>query len=105
MQGSHFSSLKIFQLLNPRFLQGFWNGFCRYNGNLLENFEQIMDASKCQSACDLYDGCEYFVFEDYGIPTKNDCQLLNSKDKTCDLFVGLTELDLADEANAQCKPS
>lgn len=81
----------------------FSQGFCRFNGNLLENFELVVDAETCRLACQVYgDDCKYYVFEDYGEAEKNDCQLLNSADKKCDLFLGLPDPDLTKPDNAVC---
>ena len=68
------------------FLQKFTEGYCQYEGTLLEN-SGIPSASGCQLACQLYNGdstCNYFVYNE----VETNCQFLSSKERTCDLIRG-----------------
>ena len=73
--------------------QDFVGEYCRYEGDMLENFEFIPDEQICQKACLNYPGCEYFVYS----KAEEDCKLLSKKDRICDLFRGFIEVSLEDK--------
>ena len=62
-------------------------GFCRYEGDLLEHLEFIKSPEQCQEACTYLDICHYFVY-DYN---KDDCELLGSPIRKCDILRGPPE--------------
>ena len=62
-------------------------GYCRYEGDLLEHLEYITSPEQCQLACSKLGICEYFVY-DYD---KDDCELLNAPLRKCDILRGPPE--------------
>ena len=62
-------------------------GFCRYEGDLLEHLEFIKSPEQCQEACAYLEICHYFVY-DY---SKDDCELLGSPLRKCDILRGPPE--------------
>ena len=64
--------------------QKFTEGYCNYEGSLLENLGMIKTADQCQLACEFNDNCNYFVYN----YEQNNCQLLKSSERTCDLIRG-----------------
>ena len=58
----------------------------------MENLESITSLDICQFACDNYDGCNYFLY----IGDEEECQLLSSPDRTCDLIRGPPTPSLAE---------
>ena len=64
--------------------QLFTEGYCRYEGDLLENLEDVSNLKICQLACVLKSECQYFVY-DKSIPS---CQLRAAPERTCDLLRG-----------------
>jgi len=65
----------------------FTEGYCMYNGYLMENLGNITSALACQFACLIYDqfpGCNYFSYN----AVRENCQLLSSSVRTCDLIRG-----------------
>ena len=68
-------------------LQKFTEGYCKYDGYLLENLSNITTISTCQFACQLYDkepSCEYFSYNSL----EQNCQFLSSSIRTCDIIRG-----------------
>jgi hypothetical protein len=72
--------------------QVFVEGYCRYEGNLLEHLEKIESAIQCQFACSFVPKCNYFL---YDIDLK-DCELLDDEKRDCDLLRGPPSPDLLD---------
>ena len=69
------------------FLQKFTEGYCKYNGDLLENLQNITSATACQFACLIYDKlptCNYFFYNG----KEENCQFLSSTSRSCDLIRG-----------------
>ena len=67
--------------------QLFTEGYCKYEGKLLENLEIPSGATGCQLACQYYNGdspCDYFIYND----GDKNCQFLSSTARTCDLIRG-----------------
>jgi len=65
----------------------FSEGYCKYNGDLLENLQNITSATACQFACLIYDKlptCNYFFYNG----AEENCQFLSSTSRTCDLIRG-----------------
>lgn len=67
------------------------NGYCRFEGDLLDNFELIEDKNVCLSACKLNEKCNYFL---HNSALKN-CQLMAITGKQCDLKGGPPTPDLS----------
>jgi hypothetical protein len=61
--------------------QAFLEGYCRLEGSLIDNLEQIADEKTCQFACLFSTPCKYYL---YDIETKN-CELYNEETRDCDL--------------------
>ncbi len=62
-------------------------GYCIYEGPLLENLEKIPNYEVCQTACGLISTCEYFVYDlDF-----TNCKLIGSPQRSCDLLHGPPE--------------
>ena len=67
--------------------QKFTEGYCKYDGDLLENLSNITSASACQFACLIYDkvpACNYFFYNG----AEENCQFLSSTSRSCDLIRG-----------------
>jgi len=65
----------------------FTEGYCKYEGKLLENLNIPSGATGCQLACQYYNGdspCDYFVYND----GDQNCQFLSSTNRTCDIIRG-----------------
>merc|ERR1711962_1734665 len=65
----------------------FTEGYCKYDGDLLENLSNITSASACQFACRIYDKiprCNYFFYNG----AEENCQFLSSTSRSCDLIRG-----------------
>ena len=65
------------------FFQLFTEGSCRFEGDLLNNFEGVGSASICQTFCQDLE-CNYFVYN--GID--HNCQLRSSTGRSCDWMRG-----------------
>ena len=77
---SEFFKLHTFFL----FFQKFTEGYCIYEGDLLENAIDINDVTACQFLCQVDSLCNYFVYN----ADELNCQLLSSPSRTCDLIRG-----------------
>ena len=65
-------------------LQAFKDGYCMFEGNLLEHLNSIPDEKICQLACEHIPSCQYYVYD----KILKDCQLLDSDKRQCDLIRG-----------------
>ena len=66
------------------FPQVFVEGYCRYEGNLLEHLEKIETVEQCQFACKIVPKCNYFLYD----IELEDCELLDAEKRSCDLLRG-----------------
>merc|ERR1712203_797005 len=62
----------------------FTEGYCIYEGTLVDNAIDIPSATACQVLCQINPLCNYF---DYNKDEQN-CQELSSPGRTCDLIRG-----------------
>ena len=56
-----------------------------FEGNLLEHLNMIEAEATCQLACQHVNACKYYVWDN----VQNDCQLLDSDERSCDMVKGL----------------
>ena len=64
--------------------QLFTGGYCKYQGSLMENYENIPSKEVCQQACLLDTKCQYFI---YNAREKN-CEILDDDHRQCDTIRG-----------------
>ena len=64
--------------------QLFTDGYCRFNGSLLENLEEISSIETCKHACQFDEKCKYFIYY------KNEkvCETLDNDVYQCDVMKG-----------------
>jgi hypothetical protein len=65
-------------------LKVFVEGYCRFEGNLLEHLEMIETVDQCQFACKIVPNCNYFLYD----VELQDCELFDSEKRDCDLLRG-----------------
>ena len=71
--------------LNVAFeFQDFKQGYCLFEGNLLDHLNFVPEETMCQMACQHISGCQYYVFD----KNLKDCMLLDSESRHCDLIRG-----------------
>ena len=83
------------------FVQGYRQGYCMFEGNLMEHLNEIKDEQTCQLACQNVPGCKYYI---YDIDIK-DCQLLNSSSRNCDLIKVVKRTDQSEDFDETCVPT
>ena len=66
------------------FGQLFAEGGCIYDGNILEDFEEINDVETCQTACQITINAYYYTYE----PLFKLCICYDSKDRHRCNFIG-----------------
>ena len=66
------------------YLQYFLEGYCRYEGDLLEHLEGISSIEICQIACSHDAACRYFLYDE----TTKDCELFDDDTRVCDFRRG-----------------
>jgi len=70
---------------NTKDCNAFREGYCMFEGNLLEHLNSIMNEETCQLACQHVRSCQYYVWDS----VQHDCQLLDSDAKQCDMVKGI----------------
>merc|ERR550517_2023962 len=70
---------------NVKDCNAFREGYCMFEGNLLEHLNSIKDEETCQLACQHVPSCKYYIYDN----KQNDCQLLDSDSRQCDLVKGI----------------
>ena len=55
-----------------------------FEGNLLEHLNYIQSEAICQLACQHVPNCQYYIYD----VVMQDCQLLDSNSRQCDLIRG-----------------
>ena len=74
-------------------------GYCRYDGDLLENFGGITDPLMCEMICNINEKCGYFVYNE----KEQNCQLHDTPSRSCDLTTGPVSPDIDDcDAEKPC---
>ena len=64
--------------------QLFTDGYCRFDGSLIENLEGISSVETCQLACQFDANCKYFIY----YKNENVCETLDDDAYTCDVVRG-----------------
>ena len=64
--------------------QLFTDGYCRFEGSLLENLEGISSVETCQLACQFDANCKYFIY----YKNENVCETMDDDVYTCDVVRG-----------------
>ena len=91
----------ITYIINSFSVQGYRQGYCMFEGNLMEHLNKIKDERTCQLACQNVPGCKYYI---YDIDTK-DCQLLDSSSRNCDLIKVVKRTDQTEDFDETCVPT
>ena len=64
--------------------QLFTDGYCKFEGSLLENLEGISSVEACQLACQFDENCKYFIY----YKNENVCETMDDDEYTCDIVRG-----------------
>merc|ERR1712168_1096470 len=63
---------------------GFKQGYCLFEGNLLDHLNSITSETTCQMACQHVPSCQYYIYDTH----TSDCMLLDSSSRQCDILRG-----------------
>ena len=75
--------LKLYSEITLLF-QRFTEGYCRFEGSLMENFENIPNEETCQRFCHLSPICKYFIYN----KREKVCEILDDDHRQCDTIRG-----------------
>ena len=70
-----------------------------FEGNLLEHLNSIPSEDTCQLACNHVPSCQYYIWDN----VQNDCQLLDSDARQCDMIKGVAKKNGATKDWDDCK--
>jgi hypothetical protein len=59
-------------------------GFCNYSDETIENLEDVLDINRCQTACGLFPGCQYFNYNQID----GNCVLKRGPKRLCFIAFG-----------------
>jgi len=79
----------------------FQNEYCILEGNILEHFSEITDETTCQKACDHYEACQYYMYDD----VTKDCELRDSDKFNCDMVRGSPDAKDYKDCNPNVDPT